>query len=372
MKTQKPVDSNMIGNETKEEENITWLNVEDSRVRLSGFAFYQEDHKLERIPSRLKSRLNEVNPCLNELGVHTAGGQLAFRSNTSRVFIKAKITTVPNMVNMTSVAQCGFDCYIGENPKDLRFFGITKFDTDQREYTCEVVSKLDTKKVKEFLFHFPLYAGVIEVEIGIDDDALIEPPTPYETEGKLIFYGTSITQGGCASRPGMAYTNYLSRKLNLEHCNFGFSGNGLGEYEVAKMLSEIEDPLLYIIDYEANSGTNGRMVKSLNNFIGCLRKNHKEVPILVVSRVPYLMDLLEESTGTLRDSLRAFQKETVERFRELGDNAIYFLDGFTLWGEDFDEYTVDFIHPTDLGFYFMAKGLEPVIKEILNKKEKLL
>lgn len=372
MNQKKPVDKNMIGNETREEGNITWFSIEDVRIRLSGFAFFEEDHKLERVPNRRKSIFEEINPCLNELGVHTAGGQLAFRSNTSRVFIKAKITTLPNMVNMTPVAQCGFDCYIGDNPKNLRFFGITKFDVTKKEYTCEVVSKLDTTKVKEFLFHFPLYAGVNEVEIGLDSDAIIEPPTPYEKEGKLIFYGTSITQGGCASRPGMAYTNYLARKLNLEHCNFGFSGNGLGEYEVAKMLSEVEKPLLYIIDYEANSGTNGRMVNSLNDFIDCLRKRHNKVPILVVSRVPYVMDLLEESTGALRNSLREFQKGTVEKFRELGDNAIYFLDGSTLWGDDFDEYTVDFIHPTDLGFYFMGKGLEPVIKEILNKKEKLL
>ncbi|ABX43921.1 SGNH/GDSL hydrolase family protein [Lachnoclostridium phytofermentans] len=367
MKTDKPVDKNMIGNETKVEENITWLTVEDCRLRLSGFAFYEEDHRLERVPSRLKSVFKEINPCLNELGVHTAGGQLSFRSNTSRVFIKAKITTAPNMVNMTPVAQCGFDCYIGDNPKDLKFFGITKFDTSASEYTCEVVSKLDTTKAKEFLIHFPLYAGVMEVEIGIDSNAVVEPPTPYEKEGKLIFYGTSITQGGCASRPGMAYTNYLARKLNLAHCNFGFSGNGLGEYEVAKMLSEIEQPLLYIIDYEANSGTNGRMVKSLDDFVHCLRESHKEVPILVVSRVPHMMDFLEESTTSLRNSLREFQRETVEKFRTLGDNAIYFLDGYTLWGDDFDEYTVDFIHPTDLGFYFMGKGLEPIIREILNK-----
>lgn len=366
MNTKRQVDKNMAGNETKGEEDIIWLPIEDGRLRVSGFAFFEEDHKLERIPDRLKDVFEEINPCLNELGIHTAGGQLSFRSNTSRVFLRAKITTVPNMVNMTAVAQCGFDCYIGDMPKDMRFFGITKFDTTKSEYTCEVVTKLDTTKVKEFLFHFPLYAGVIEVEIGIDSTAIIEPPTPYEKEGKIIFYGTSITQGGCASRPGMAYTNYVARKLNLEHCNFGFSGNGLGEYEVAKMLSEVEKPLLYVIDYEANSGTNGRMVKSLNDFIGCLRKEHKEVPILVVSRVPYLMDLLEESTGSLRNSLREFQKETVKNLRVLGDEAIYFLDGYTLWGEDFDEYTVDFIHPTDLGFYFMGERLESVIKEILR------
>ena len=367
MKIHKQMDKNMIGNETREEENITWISVEDSRVRLSGFAFFEEDHKLLRVPNRLKSIFEQVNPCINELGVHTAGGQLSFRSNTSRVFIKASITTTPNMVNMTPVAQCGFDCYIGDTPYDLRFFGITKFDVTKSDYTCEVVSKLDTTKIKEFLFHFPLYAGVMKLEIGIEKDALIEPPTPYEKEGKLIFYGTSITQGGCASRPGMAYTNYLARKLNLEHCNFGFSGNGLGEYEVACMLSEIENPLLYVIDYEANSGTNGRMVKSLVDFIGCLREHHKETPILVVSRVPYLMDLLEESTGALRNQLREFQRSTVETLRKQGDNAIYFMDGSTLWGDDFDEYTVDFIHPTDLGFYFMGKGLEPVIKEILKK-----
>lgn len=366
MKAEKTLDNNMAGNESKVIENLVWISVEDHRLRLSGFAFYKEDHRFERIPQRQKEKLQEVNPSLVELGVHTAGGQIAFRSSTSRVFIRAKVTESHHMVNMTPVAQCGFDLYIGENPKSLKFFGITKFDTTKKEYTCEVVSKLDTKTTKEFLFHFPLYAGVKEVEIGIDQGAILEPPSPYEKEGKIIFYGTSITQGGCASRPGMAYPSYIARKCNLEHCNFGFSGNGLGEYEVAQMLSEVEQPLLYVLDYEANSGTNGRMVKSLEDFIRCLRQKHQNVPILIVSRIPYLLDLMDEATGKLRTDLRDFQRTTVDKFRAQGDEAVFFCDGYTLWDEDFEEYTVDFIHPTDLGLYFMGKNLTKVIQSILK------
>lgn len=366
MKVEQTLDNNMLGNESEVIENLVWLSVADENLRLSGFAFYKEEERFQRIPQRFSEKLQEINPSLVELGVHTAGGQIAFRSNTSRVFIRAKVTESHHMVNMTPVAQCGFDLYIGENPRNLKFFGITKFDTTKKEYACEVVSNLDTKTTKEFLLNFPLYAGVHEVEIGIDQGVILESPSPYEKEGKIIFYGTSITQGGCASRPGMAYPSYIARKCNLEHCNFGFSGNGLGEYEVAQMLSEVEQPLLYVLDYEANSGTNGRMVKSLENFIRCLRQKHQEIPILVVSRIPYLLDKMEETTGKLREELRNFQKTTVEKCKAQGDEAIFFCDGYTLWDEEFDEYTVDFIHPTDLGLYFMGKGLTKVIQSILK------
>ncbi len=369
----KHLDRNMMENSIQAEENLRFYNVADGGFFVSGLMAFDQERSYSRIPKEKRELLHKVNPCLIELGDHTAGGQISFRSDTKRVVIRATLFTEPNMANMTPVGQCGFDCYVGTTKDDLTFFGITRFDSKTKEYQCEIIEpkiihalqQKNASDVHEFVINLPLYSNVVRLEIGIDSDAVIRPPSPYARKGQLVFYGTSITQGGCASRPGMAYTNILSRRLNVEHLNFGFSGNGLGEYEVANMLAQVSDPLMYVIDYEANSGTNGRMIASLEGFLKRIRQVHPTTPILILSRIPYVLDDYDAKTKELRTSLREFQREIVEK-QKSADHNLYFMNGKDLFPEQYQEFTVDVIHPTDLGFYFMAENLIPVIKEILQ------
>ena len=310
--------------------------------------------------------MKKVNPLLEQLGTHTSGVRIAFRSNSERVYIKATTQTAHNMLNMTPIGQCGFDCYAGRKRDELRFVGSARFDVKEKHYETKIAEYPCCGRMTEYLIHFPLYTGVTDFMLGIDADAEIELPEPFSGEDSLVFYGTSITQGGCASRPGMAYTNIISRKLNMEVYNFGFSGNGLGEYEVAELLAEIENPAMYVIDYEANAGAVGTLESSLAGFIEILRKAHKDTPILVLSRLPYLLDELIPEYDEKRTRLRQFQRETVKSLQESGDERIYFCDGSQLWDDDYDEYTIDMVHPTDLGFYMMAKKLLPIIRKLLT------
>src|SRR5690606_22957788 len=105
-------------------------------------------------------------------------------------------------------------------------------------------------EMRMITLNFPLYQGVQEIEIGLSPDAQLIAPTPYIDDRKVIVYGTSITQGGCAARPGMSYTNILSRMINYEFINLGFSGNGQGEPELSHIISQIERPALLVLDYE--------------------------------------------------------------------------------------------------------------------------
>lgn len=368
MKKIEQIDKNMTVQKISELETIKWIPIEHPAIRISGLPFFKKGGVFERIPDDRRKLLAEVNPLLDQLGTHTAGAQISFRTNSDRIYIKAATETPHNMLNMTPAGQCGFDCYAGRNREQLRFAGISWFDVKEDHYESRITQYPCCGQMTEFLIHFPLYNGVTELKLGIHADAELEPPEPFTNNGKLIFYGTSITQGGCASRPGMAYTNIIGRKLNMEVCNFGFSGNGLGEYEVADLLAEINNPALYIIDYEANAGANGTLESSLKGFIQILRKAHLDTPILVLSRLPYLLDELIPDNGEKRRKLRQFQKDTVEELQRSGDQKIYFYDGSKLWDDDFDEYTVDMVHPTDLGFYMMAKNLLPIIKAILTGK----
>ncbi|MGO4276553.1 SGNH/GDSL hydrolase family protein, partial [Paenibacillus sp. TAF58] len=155
-----------------------------------------------------------------------------------------------NMYHMTATGQCGFDCYIG-GPGEQLYYSTTVYDHTLAEYEA-VIFKDMAREYRIMTLNFPLYQGVEEVWIGLDQEAQIDPPQPYDSSKKIIVYGTSITQGGCASRPGMAYTNILSRRFNREFLNLGFSGNGKGEPELAQILSDIPDPACLILDYEAN------------------------------------------------------------------------------------------------------------------------
>lgn len=361
----KSIDNNMSDNTLKSDDGIRWFKPYETPIRLSGFEYFEEDRVYRRLPVRTKELFGRVNNNLNILSENTAGGQAAFRTDSSRIMIRAKIKNGHDMVNMTAVGQCGFDCYLGQKGERLKFYGITRFDISQKEYECQVVSGLAPDEIRDVQIHFPLYDGVEYAEIGLDKEAVILPPKPFADAGKIVFYGTSITQGGCATRPGMAYTNILSRWLNRECINFGFSANGLGEYEMAEIIADIKDASAVVLDYEANSGTNGRLEASLDGFIDIIRKKHPGIPILVVSRIRYLADFYDAALGKRRDQLRKFQEETVHIKRDKGDKNLYFYNGNELFDDFFDEYTVDFIHPTDLGFWKMAEGLYGVLKDLL-------
>ncbi|MFA7186039.1 MAG: SGNH/GDSL hydrolase family protein, partial [Victivallales bacterium] len=218
--------------------------------------------------------------------------------------------------------------------------------------------------MREITLYFPLYNGVEKLSVGLDKNAAIAAPKPFIDDGPIVVYGTSIAQGGCASHPGMCYSNILSRKLNRPFINLGFSGNGKGEPEVAEHISRIKDPAMFILDYEANVLPE-RMAETLPGFIRILRGKHPTTPILVVSKVAYAREVFDEGEKNKRESSKKIERENVEKFRAAGDKNIHFIDAGLFQGEDFWECTVDGGHPTDLGFYRMAENLLPEIEKRL-------
>ena len=162
----------------------------------------------------------------------------------------------------------------------------------------------------------------------------------------------------------MAYPNILSRRLNAEFVNLGFSGNGMGEPALAHLINQIKDKQMLILDYEAN--VHDKIKLTLESFIDIVRSNNKTLPILVISKIRYAAEIYNEASLKRQKSVAAFQKALVEKKKASGDHNIYYLDGGKLLGENADECTVDGIHPTDFGFMKMANGIEPVIREILD------
>lgn len=343
-------------------DGIAWFLPDDPCFRLDGFAF--------RAPGGLYRRLAadpELPAAVNVLAGHTSGGMLSFRTDSRSIRLRVRLSDCSRMNHMPATGFGGCDLYLGP-PGRRRFAGVARFDYAADGYEVSLLER-DRCEMEEFQLNFPLYSGVDAIALGLDEGAKLEAPAPWSDPAPVVVYGSSITQGGCASRPGSSFTAILSRAFDRPFLNFGFSGNGKGEPAVISAIAQVENPALFVLDYQANAGAAG-IRATLAGAIDILRKAHPSVPVLVVSQIRWNRELLETGSDFLHGAdaaeALAFQRDEVERRRAAGDRLVFFLNGEELTGPDWHECTVDGVHPTDLGFHRMAAGLLPVINELLT------
>ena len=350
-----------------QEEGVRWLAPFEPPLVLEGFAFFEQNGAYRRLPLDSDAVFSRAGrAALTELGTNTAGGCIRFRSSTGRVLVRARLAAACAMHHMPSTGQGGFDCYLRRPGGAWRYAGPSVFGHGETAYTAALWSGGDREE-KEFLIHFPLYMGVKEVWVGVDADASVAAPAPRAVSGAAAVYGTSIDQGGCASHPGMAFPAILARALDVQIYNFGFSGNACLEPEMADVLARVPGLRLLVVDAEANAGPLGCLGR-LPAFLARLRAACPRLPILVVSAPLGPLEAQQPDRVAQKDAWRAAQRDAVEQARAGGDANIAFLDGRTLWPDGGEEYTVDGVHPTDLGFYFMARGLLPVLLHYLTEE----
>ncbi len=344
--------------EKADAKGVAWLDPRTPPFRLVGFPWISEDKVYRRLPVKPKW---PIRGAVDSLANSTAGGQIQFQSDSPKILIRVKLRQISGMYHMPATGQSGFDLYVGQPGKQL-YLSTTRFSASAKDYETTLFN--GSKTNRHFTLNFPLYNGVESVEIGVVAGSTVNPPVPFKHEGRIVVYGTSITQGGCAARPGMAYPNILSRRLNAGFVNLGFSGNGKGEPALANLINQIGRKRLIVLDYEANAGESIR--KTLGPFIDILRAADEEIAILVISKIRYAEELHNPGQLKSAQARAKFQEDLVKARRVAGDSNIHFLDGGSLLGEHADEGTVDGVHPTAFGFMKMANAIEPAIKEILK------
>ncbi len=215
---------------------------------------------------------------------------------------------------------------------------------------------------KTFMLHLPLYNGIDSLEIGITKGAFFEPVPP-RTQKPILFYGTSIMQGGCASRPGMAIPAIIGRHMDIPVINLGFSGSGKMEPEVARLLAEL-DPAVYVLDCLPNLSAQ-QTAERTEPFVRILREARPSTPILLVEdRVFPNAFVLPEMMKEHRERHAAL-RTAFEKLQSSGVKGLYYLESEGLLGED-GEATVDGSHPTDLGMIRYATSYEQVLRTILR------
>jgi lysophospholipase L1-like esterase len=198
-----------------------------------------------------------------------------------------------------------------------------------------------------------------DVIIELDDDARIDAPTPYTLEVPMVFYGSSITEGGCASRPANAYTALLSRWLDADYINLGFSGAAKGELELATYIAGLEMSVL-VIDYDHNAPNVEHLEQTHELFFKEIRKIRPNLPILFLTKPDF-----DSNPGDSAKRREVIYK-TYENARLSGDELVYFIDGETYFGKtNRESCTIEGCHPNDLGFMRMAETIYPVVKQII-------
>ncbi|WNQ09462.1 SGNH/GDSL hydrolase family protein [Paenibacillus aurantius] len=337
-----------------------WHSPKEKPMAVLGFAWLESEGLYRRLPAHPSETLP---PAVDMLADCTAGGQIRFRTNASRIAVRAILGGSPNMYHMPGTGQNGFDVYLGE-PGEERYVGTVRFEPHQAAYASLLVDGSPPEGLRTVTINFPLYQSVQEVEVGLSPGAEVAEAV-FPQPGRLVFYGTSITQGGCASRPGMSYPQQIGRSLCREVINLGFSGNGKGEPELARIIREIERVDALVLDYESNCTLEGYL-STLEPFIRLYREKNPLTPILVSTKIRYAKEAIQPSLTELRIRKRDFAREVVERLTAEGDANLYWCDGGNHLGERFDECTVDGVHPTDLGFARMAEGIGQHLAGILG------
>ena len=345
--------------ESTKDINISYFGREHFLIEGTAIADSLKESPYDRLPISYKEKVREP---VWDLSKASAGITVRFHSNSTSINLKWTILNDFDMPHMAATGIKGIDLYTKYNNKwryvttagalvGLKTYQNKSIPADSiNEYELIKNMSPDFREYKLFL---PLYDGVTKLEIGIDNNALINKASPNPVK-PIVFYGTSITQGGCASRPGMAHTNIISRKLDVDCINYGFSGNGRMEMPIVELISDI-DASFYVIECLQNMDSE-QVRERVRPLVDMIRTKHPLTPIVLVENMMYTTAFLDQTIETtLIQENEALKNEFDKIIKRGTPNIFYIKDNKDFLSDN--EGTVDGVHLTDLGFLRYADYL---------------
>lgn len=313
---------------------------------------FMQDGMFRRIP---ESVAKSVNDGVHILHTNTAGGRIRFMTDSPYVAICAELDSVCRIAHGALTGTAGFDLY-AKHPEGERYMGT--FTPPYEGETIESIIELGNSQMREITINMPLYTNVKEVYIGLSDKAQILPPKPYTYATPTVYYGSSITQGGCASRPGNSYQAMISRRFDLEYINLGFSGSARAEDTITDYINAL-DMKIFVYDYDHNSPSFEHLNSTHEKMFLAIREKHPDLPIIMMSRPVYFPLGYEKERLVIHET-------TYKNALARGDKNVYYLDGKELMKYALGDGNVDRCHPNDLGFASMAKVVGDLMEKILE------
>lgn len=342
------IDRNFAVQTSLDIDNIKFYNAQQAPFSLYG-VFY-DNGKYRRLPEHIAKTVNEG---VHRLHAHTAGGRIKFITDSPFIAIQATMPAITKSPHFALTGSAGFDLYVGRKGE---YFGSFRPPFDISDGYESVIRFPDSAE-REITINFPLYSEVSELYIGLAEDASLKKAPGYKHKKPIVFYGSSITQGGCASRPGNCYENIVARALQTDYINLGFSGSAMGEDEIAEYIKGL-DMSVFVYDYEHNAPTLQHLEDTHQRMFQTIRKHNPELPIVILSRPQYKLN----NAGKQR--LTVIRKTYTDAITA-GDKNTYLLDGPALMKYAKNDGTVDGCHPNDLGFHSMAKALIRQLKPLI-------
>lgn len=321
----------------------------------------------DRLPLRAK---DEVRSPVWGLSKHAAGLMIRFRSNASEIKVRYQVSGNHAMPHMPATGVSGVDLYAIDSDGQWHWArGRWNFG-DTISYHFRDLKPNDPyhKSGREYRLYLPLYNQVKWMEIGVDAADLFEP-LPIRMEKPIVVYGTSIAQGACASRPGMAWTSILGRKLDRPVINLAFSGNGRLEEELTDLLVEAS-PKVFIVDclpnlVDAKLYGEEELTKRILQSVRKLKKAHPSVPILLSDHAGYTDGGIVPNRLNAYERVNQIQQKAFQTLKMEGVRGLFYITKKAL-GLTLDDM-VDGTHPNDLGMQHYAEGYEAVLRKILNE-----
>ncbi len=345
------------------EEELKWYDLQELGVEGKGWT--DTESYYDRLPATAKGVVRDP---VWSLSRNSAGMCLRFRTDARSIHGRWSLLSANlDMNHMPSTGVSGLDLYARDEAATdprlaWRWVGLGRPEKQEGNEARLVTGLPDG--TREYLLYLPLYNGVTKVEVGVPVGAGLEAVQLDEAAARpIVIYGTSITQGGCASRCGMAYPAIIGRRLNRPTINLGFSGNGQAEPEMAALLAEL-DPAVYVLDCLPNLSAE-MTAERIEPMVQTIRAAHPDTPIVLVENISYQAGWLLPGTKNAYMSKNEALEAGYDRLIAAGVANLYYVPGGDLLGDD-SEATVDGTHATDLGFWRMAGVLTPVLREILK------
>jgi hypothetical protein len=331
---------------------MTTYTIFDKPLKVSGVPFFEKNKRLARLPDELIGLL----PCLDHLGRRCVGARVAFKTNSPLFTVKVVLKTLVVDIGMSIYASQSAQIMLGEreNARHLGVVNPPNYNTKTFQKTFNKSSELE-----QITIYFPRNEQIETIEITVEDGATVTEPTPYKYPKPVVFYGSSITEGGCSCNSTNAYNAILSRWLDFDDYNLGFSGNAKGELVMADYINTI-DMGAFVYDYDHNAPTVEHLANTHKPFFDRIREAHPNIPILMMTRPA---EVYNDDMKARRDVVKATYNAAVAA----GDKKVYFIDGEIFYGEkDRNLCSFDDCHPNDLGFFRMANTIRPVLQEMLD------
>ena len=344
--------------EFKEQDSVRWYDIRQLGVEGQGWT--ENKSTYDRLPAKAEGKVRDA---IWNLSRDSAGMCVRFQTDAETIHARWALTKANlAMPHMPATGVSGLDLYAKDAAGRWRWVSVGR---PTAQTNTQKMADGTAPGRREWLLYLPLYNGVTSVEIGVPAGKTIEKAPAYpQTHAKpIVFYGTSITHGACATRPGMVHTAILSRKYGRPIINLGFSGNGRMEPEVTALLAEL-DASVYVIDCCPNlSGP--ETAERTKPLVQQLRQTRPNVPIVLVEDRVYTDAWLITSKKARNDGNHAALKKSFDELIAAGTKDLYYIPGSDLLGDD-NEGAVDSSHPNDLGFVRQADAFDKVLGKLMR------